>query len=616
MKTYNLLETLLDFIGLSPIEDNRETIQNWREFTFNAMLNIGLLVITCAYIIATSSAFVRGETGIFYFNTATFLILLFTRFGINKKYYKLRVNIFLVTIFLYGIYLGTCKTLVGDARIWLLFLIVIAEVLLGGKVSLIILAVCTISWYGVGLLFQYEILDYPLEHLLTLIQPGAIFTWRNTGVVLFALGLVMIVSIRVIIYNLIRSLNQSRNLTNTLQDEIKAREKIEQHLRNSEQRYRGLFENSPMLIMELDKDSNIRAVNPAMAKSLGYDVEILEGGNFSEILPLEFYQNRIEYGQEALSKNEIVKFEDERNGIHFFTILVPSPGGESLQVISQDITEREKDRLQILHFQEHLTDLVKRRTDDLFREVEERKQIERKALEAQKLADIGLLATGMAHELNSPLQGILTNSYYLLKKYDNKNLDHPSLREKLVSIKRNVLRCTKIMSSLRNYSYAEPGELSPNDLSEIVHGTLLFTKHQFEKFDNISIITELEADMPSMLCDRNRIMQALINLLINARDAMPRGGKITIQSNYSPEKRQFVVKVIDTGDGIKEEILKRLFTPFLTTKPVGQGTGLGLYIAHGFVQARGGTIDVQSTSGEGTVVTLVYPEDFPDRLSS
>ncbi|MEA2007677.1 MAG: ATP-binding protein [Chloroflexota bacterium] len=611
MKTFNIRKTLSDFIGLNQVEETEATIQNWREITFQVMLNIFVLIGFVAYPITVSSLIQGKEWKTFALSSMSFIILLIIRFAINRKFYKPRVISFLATIYFLGISLGISKTLIGDGRIWLMFLIIMSEVLLGGKTSLIILVITTISWYGLGILFQCGILPYPHSHLLSLINPDILFPWKNTSTILFMTGLILIVSIRAITHNLNKALNQSRALAKTLRKEIEERKQTEYDLRNSEQRYRGLFENSPLLIVEIDEAFNILAINSAMAKSLGYAIETIVGSHLSNVLPRPIYEKRVKLIKEAITTNQIIYSNDERNGRYFYNIFVPSPKGETLQVISQNITEQEQDKQKILNYQEHLNDLVRARTDDLFREIEERKQAEQKAMKAQKMADIGLLATGVAHELNSPLQGILTNSDYLLIKYADEIDETQVLRSKLKSIKQGVLRCGKIVRSLQNYAHTSSSELSPHNIAEIVDDILVLTKHQFRNYDNISIVTEIEENMPPLLCDHDQIMQSLINLLTNARDAMPEGGQITIQGNYCSEKRQFILRVIDTGDGMEKEIYKNLFKPFFTTKPVGKGTGLGLYIVNKIVQSHGGTIDVHSTSGKGTVVTMTYPEELP-----
>ena len=611
MKSFDIRRTFNDFYKMKQIEETDATIQNWQELAFHFILNISVLIGLVLVPVYAASAIPRGDWKGLIFAAIAWLNVLLCRFVISPKSHKLRVVIFLVTVYFMIISLGVSKTLVGDARVWIVFMVVVTEVLLGGKISLAILVITSLSWYGLGILFKYEILNYPLAHLTKLIAPDALFTWLNTSVSLFGLGAILIISIRAVTKNLNKSLKYSRALTENLRKEAEERKQVERNLKGSEKKYRRLFENSPLLLMEIDKAYNIIAINPAMAKSIDSDLETLVGISVIDLLPEEIVQARSKQIERALSNNETIQFDDERDGKYFHNIFVPSPDGETLQVISQDITEQVQDRQKILKYQEHLNDLVKQRTDDLLREVESRKQVEQKAMKAQKMADIGLLAAGIAHELNSPLQSSLNNSDYLLRKYSDTVEDSPILRDKLNNIKRDILRCGKIVHSLQNYAHTSSHEYSVSDIGELVKSTLLLTKHQFKNYNNVYIKTEIEDDMPPFLCDQDHIMQTLINLLTNARDAMPEGGQITIQSNYSSDNGQFMLRVIDTGTGISEEDIKHIFTPFFTTKQVGKGTGLGLYIVHGYVQSRGGIIDVKSTIGKGTVITITYPEKPP-----
>ncbi|MBS1248886.1 MAG: Sensor kinase CckA [Chloroflexi bacterium] len=418
----------------------------------------------------------------------------------------------------------------------------------------------------------------------------------------------LIISIRAITQSLNNSLQQSQALANSLKKEVEERKRAEHNLRISEKKYRGLFENSPLLLMEVDKVYNILAINHAMVESLGGDMESLIGENLADILPEDVFQARSKHFQIALSKNKTINFNDERAGRYFYNIYVPSPDQKTLQVISHDITDEVKARQELLEYQELLSEKVETKTEELRREMEERKQVQQKAMEAQKMADLGVLSTGIAHELNSPLQGILTTSDYLLAISARENVDAAVLESRLKTIKESVLRCTKIVRSLYNYAHPAPANLAPQYIHNIVEDTLVLIEHQFANYDKISINTEIDEDMPPFICDRDRIMQILINLLTNARDAMPDGGQITLQSRYHPEEGEFVIRVIDEGEGIPEDVLEHIFKPFFTTKEAGKGTGLGLYIVKGLVNNRDGRIKVDSSRGKGTVVTLTYPE--------
>lgn len=240
-------------------------------------------------------------------------------------------------------------------------------------------------------------------------------------------------------------------------------------------------------------------------------------------------------------------------------------------------------------------------------DVTQQRQMEQSLLAAQKLADLGTLAAGTAHEINSPLQVITGISQSLCKRLDKGEINPDHMRRSLEIIHRNGWRCAEIVRSLRTYAHASTTQIESNDLNIIVHDTLLLTEHQLKSWSDIHIITELASDLPPFTCDRNQITQVLINLLNNARDAMPEGGKITIRSYHDLATAQLKLQVIDTGQGIPELVRVKIFDPFFTTKAIGKGTGLGLSIVAGIIRAHGGEIEVESIPDQGTTFTIYLP---------
>jgi signal transduction histidine kinase len=167
---------------------------------------------------------------------------------------------------------------------------------------------------------------------------------------------------------------------------------------------------------------------------------------------------------------------------------------------------------------------------------------------------------------------------------------------------------------LRNYSHVDGPEVTRSNLNQIIKDSLTLVSYQFEREYNISIVTKLSAEIPSIYCDRNQITQVFINLLTNARDALPKKeGKIWIQSYYDPEKRRGMVMVRDNGSGIEPVILDRIFEPFFTTKAPGKGTGLGLAIASQIVDQHQGDISVETGANTGTTFIVELPIGKKDR---
>jgi len=264
-----------------------------------------------------------------------------------------------------------------------------------------------------------------------------------------------------------------------------------------------------------------------------------------------------------------------------------------------------------IHVQDSLDGLVY-----VMRDITERKQMEAQILASQKLADLGTLAAGIAHEINSPLQVITGVSQTLLDRHASGTLDAERLQKGLITIHRSGWRCAEIVRALRTYAHASATELVATDLNEVVRDTLLLVENQLRSWDNIKITTELGENLPTLHCDRNQMAQLLINLLTNARDAMPNGGTIVIRTSYDPARQSILLSVSDTGVGIPEDVKDKIFDPFFTTKPPGQGTGLGLAIVAGIIRAHHGEISLQTGVGKGTTFTVMLPQEYSGLPSS
>jgi two-component system NtrC family sensor kinase len=219
---------------------------------------------------------------------------------------------------------------------------------------------------------------------------------------------------------------------------------------------------------------------------------------------------------------------------------------------------------------------------------------------AEKLASIGRLAAGVAHEINNPLTGVLTFSYLLR---DKPNMDAQD-REDLDLIIRETSRAADIVRGLLDFARERPVLMERLDLNEVVRRTVRLIANQ-KKFEKITIDELLQEDLPEVQGDMNQLQQVLLNLSLNACAAMPDGGKLTIRTAVADDR--VVLKVTDTGCGIKPEHLDHIFEPFFTTQDVGKGTGLGLSVTHGIIEQHGGQLEVRSREGEGTTFTIYLP---------
>jgi PAS domain S-box-containing protein len=223
---------------------------------------------------------------------------------------------------------------------------------------------------------------------------------------------------------------------------------------------------------------------------------------------------------------------------------------------------------------------------------------------SEKMASIGLLAAGVAHEVNTPLTGISSFTQMLL---DGADPEDPKTKL-LEKIERQTFRAAKIVNGLLNLSRPAQVEQQPCDVHVVINDVLSLLEHQF-RTSNIQVRKDLLVEPPLLLAVEHKLQQVFLNLFLNARDAMPKGGWLSITTRLQDD--QVYVMVGDTGSGIQTDHLSRIYDPFFTTKPMGQGTGLGLSITYGIVREHGGVITCDSTEGQGTVFTLALPLTQP-----
>jgi two-component system NtrC family sensor kinase len=232
----------------------------------------------------------------------------------------------------------------------------------------------------------------------------------------------------------------------------------------------------------------------------------------------------------------------------------------------------------------------------------------RQVYQSNKLASLGRLAAGIAHEINNPLTGVLTYSSFLLKRAG----DNPEVRQDLETIVQETKRCRDIVRGLLDFARQVPPKKSLIDVNEIVLRALHIVDNQL-RVQNIRVVTDLRSDLPRILADPNQLQQVLINLLVNAADAFDGDNReIRIATTLRPHDGHDMLEitVADTGVGIAEKDLGKIFEPFFSTKG-HKGTGLGLAVVWGIVSEHGGVIKVRSTVGQGTTFTIHLPRGGP-----
>ena len=234
------------------------------------------------------------------------------------------------------------------------------------------------------------------------------------------------------------------------------------------------------------------------------------------------------------------------------------------------------------------------------RDITDKKRLEQQVLNAEKLASVGKLAAGVAHEINNPLGGIL-NCLYNLRKG---TLSPTREREYLASMEDGLRRVQKIVRQLLDFSQQYEPELSRTEVNSIIERVLTLTNYAFEG-TGVGLRRELARDLPPLLADQHMIEQVLMNLILNAVQAIRGDGLVTVRSGT--DGPWCTIEVEDTGCGIPPDILPKIFDPFFTTKGQGEGTGLGLSVSLGIVERHGGQIAVKSQVGQGTTFTVKLP---------
>jgi PAS domain S-box-containing protein len=236
----------------------------------------------------------------------------------------------------------------------------------------------------------------------------------------------------------------------------------------------------------------------------------------------------------------------------------------------------------------------------IFDDITDRSDLERRLVQADKLSSIGLLAAGVAHEVNTPLAVISAYAQMLAKQVTGDD-QKSKLLEKIA---KQTFRASEIVNSLLNFSRTSAGEFADVDLNRIVEETVSLVKHQLEKA-RVLVDLQLDPALPAIRGNAGKLQQVFLNLVLNARDAMDGGGQLTLRT--AAEGECIRIEIQDTGQGIPPDHLARIYDPFFTTKAARKGTGLGLSVTYGIVQEHGGSIEVQSEVGAGTLFHLEFP---------
>jgi two-component system NtrC family sensor kinase len=247
------------------------------------------------------------------------------------------------------------------------------------------------------------------------------------------------------------------------------------------------------------------------------------------------------------------------------------------------------------------------------KDVTSQKRLEQQLVRSDKLASLGTLVAGIAHEINNPLGIIAGYSEALLDRTKNKSLEiHKGFEdfpEYLETIHNEIFRCKDILMSLLDFARPSSGTIREIDINELIKEVILLVNYRAKRL-NHDIRLDLNRDLPKILADPGNLRQLFMNIIINSMYFTPEGGSVIIRSalNRAPDGRNVIrVSITDTGTGISDDIIEKIFDPFFTTKPVGDGTGLGLSICHKIIEEHAGDITVESEPGKGTTFIIRLP---------
>lgn len=381
--------------------------------------------------------------------------------------------------------------------------------------------------------------------------------------------------------------------------DITDRKRMEEALKESENKYRTLFESANDSLILLDASGRIVDVNKRAGEVFGGSKEELLGKHFTEVnvysqedlLKLLASFSRILDGKEGYLSLTIKNKQGQERHLECSSSIIRT-GDNALNgilVIARDVTERNYMQKKLEEYSQRLENLVEERTRQL-------KKAQEQLLKSERLVAIGQVAAMVGHDLRNPLASISGATYYLKRKF-GKKLDEKA-REMLEIIERDVQYSNKIINDLVEYSREIKLELTETTPKTLMKDGLALV----EIPRNVEVL-DLTQDKPKIKVDVDKMRRVFANFIKNAVDAMPNGGTLIILSKKSDGNVQFMF--IDTGVGMAKEVMKKIWTPFFTTK--AKGMGLGLPICKRIIEAHGGKISVESIVGEGTTFTVTMP---------
>ncbi len=351
-----------------------------------------------------------------------------------------------------------------------------------------------------------------------------------------------------------------------------------EELSKSEKQYRRIFQGSMDMIFVLDPNGRFGEINPAGMTTLGHDRADLIG--------------RMDLGDLFVSRRDFLSFMGDLHKKGFVRdreFKLHTKGGTELHLLLS-ATTRKNEAGRIEGY------------EGIAKDITSRVHMERQLQRADRLASLGQISTGIAHEINNPLGIMLGYTQLLLR-------DHPpesEIHDDLKIIEKHARNCKTVVEDLLKFARSSPTRKNSVDVNQCLDEVVSLLAHQLE-LDNIVLKWDPDRTIPEITADGEKLKQVFMNLLMNARQAITGRGTISLHTSLDQPSSMVQVGISDTGSGITDDAIDKIFDPFFTTKPVGEGTGLGLSVSYGIVAEHNGRIEVQSQPGLGSTFTVSLP---------
>jgi two-component system, NtrC family, sensor kinase len=356
---------------------------------------------------------------------------------------------------------------------------------------------------------------------------------------------------------------------------------VHEKLKSSESKFRSIFHLSPNAIFVSDEEGQITDLNNAGTR-------IFEIKNLPDFLNNNLFANLF---QNPDIGEKIISGVLENGSVNNFeSVLITQSGNEIDVSISATLIVDEAHQFKFI--------------EGIIRDITEEKRINQHLAQTERLASIGQLAAGVAHEINNPLGVILCYGDLIDKNVESS----AQINEDISIVLKHANECKTIVESLLNFGRASDTHFEKADIHHVITEVLAVLSNQLKK-QNIHLKQRFNPDIEKVLLDEQKIKQVFMNLLLNSLQAMPDGGELTVSTDYNSDHESVSITISDTGCGISQEKLGKIFEPFFTTKEQGKGTGLGLSVSYGIIQQHKGQLTVESRENKGTSFSITLPQN-------